>query len=154
MREILLSGKVVPSRAKRFMSNLGRSTDELGYLRVLLVREETRQAVLTLMADKGLDALVYATLDHQPSAIPPDVLTNPNALDGYPLGNNRYLAAGLGFPAMTVPAGLTTDNLPAGLEFMGRPFAEGTLLKLGYAYEQGTLRRRPPTSTPALPGEP
>jgi Asp-tRNA(Asn)/Glu-tRNA(Gln) amidotransferase A subunit family amidase len=153
LREILLSGKVVPSRANKLMGNLGRSTDELGYLQVLLVREETRQTVLTLMADKKLDALVYATFDHQPSAIAPDVLTNPNALDGYILGN-RPLAAGLGFPAMTVPAGFTSDNLPVGLEFMGRPFAEGTLLKLGFAYEQGTLKRKPPTSTPTLPGEP
>ena len=70
------------------------------------------------------------------------------------MGNNRYLAAGLGFPAMTVPAGFTSDNLPVGLEFMGRPFAEGTLLQLGYAYELGTLKRKPPTTTPALPGEP
>jgi len=35
-----------------------------------------------------------------------------------------------------------------------RPFAEGTLFKLGYAYEQGTRHRKPPDSTPPLPGEP
>jgi Asp-tRNA(Asn)/Glu-tRNA(Gln) amidotransferase A subunit family amidase len=55
---------------------------------------------------------------------------------------------------MTVPAGFTTVALPVGLEFMARPFAEGTLFKLGYAYEQGTLHRKPPLTTPALPGEP
>jgi Asp-tRNA(Asn)/Glu-tRNA(Gln) amidotransferase A subunit family amidase len=109
------------------MRNVGRSTDDLGYLQVLLVREETRQAVLTLMADKRLAALVYATFDYQPSAIAADVLTNPNTKEGYNLGNNRYLAAGLGFPAMTVPAGFTTDTLPVGVEFMGRPFSERDL---------------------------
>jgi Asp-tRNA(Asn)/Glu-tRNA(Gln) amidotransferase A subunit family amidase len=55
---------------------------------------------------------------------------------------------------MTVPAGFTADGLPVGLEFLGRPFSEGTLLKLGYSFEQGTRRRKPPSATPALPGEP
>ena len=33
---------------------------------------------------------------------------------------------------------------------MGREFDEGLLLKLAYAYEQGTHHRRPPATTPAL----
>jgi amidase len=40
------------------------------------------------------------------------------------------------------------------MEFMARPFAEGTLFRLGYAYEQGTHHRVPPASTPRLQGEP
>ncbi len=154
LREILLSGKVVPARAAGLMKTVGKSTDEVGYLRVLQAREETRQIVLKLMADNKLDALVYATFDHQPALIAPDVLTNPAALDRYATGNNRYLAPALGFPAMTVPAGFTTDALPVGLEFLARPFAEGTLFKLGYAYEQATVNRKPPRTTPPLAGEP
>ena len=69
-------------------------------------------------------------------------------------GNNRRLSPILGFPAMTVPAGFTTDGLPVGIEFMGRPYAEATLFKFGYAYEQKTHHRKPPASTPALRGEP
>ena len=78
----------------------------------------------------------------------------PNPKDGYGLGKNYFLSPALGFPAMTVPAGFTSDILPVGIEFMGRPFAEGTLFKLTYAYEQGTHNRKPPTTTPPLPGEP
>ena len=37
-----------------------------------------------------------------------------------------------------------------GLELLGRPFAEAALLELGFAYEQATGRREPPTTTPAL----
>jgi len=55
---------------------------------------------------------------------------------------------------MTVPAGFTTDALPVGLEFLARPFAEGMLFKLAYAYEQGTFNRKPPPTAPALAGEP
>src|SRR5262249_43860333 len=138
LREILLSGRVVPWRASSLMNYLGKSTDEAGYLEVLQAREETRQIVLKLMGDSKLDALVYATFDHQPTAIAADVLTNPKTEDKYSLGNNRWLSPALGFPAMTVPAGFTTDRLPVGIEFLARPFAEGTLFKLAYAYEQGT----------------
>src|SRR6202790_492255 len=66
LREILLSGTVVPSRAKTLVNSVGRSTDDAGYLQILLLQEQTRQAILALMADKKLDALVYATFDHQP----------------------------------------------------------------------------------------
>jgi amidase len=105
------------------------------------------------MADHKLDALVYATFDHQPVFIAPDVMTRP-VRDDDRRGNNRFLSPALGFPAMTVPAGFTTDGVPVGIEFMARPFAEATLFKLGYAYEQGTHHRKPPPSTPALRDEP
>lgn len=154
LREILLSGKVLPKRARELMGNVGRSTNDLGYLQGLQAREELRLTWLKLMADHRLDAVVYATFDHQPTPIPPDVLTNPDAKDAYGRGSNRSLSPNLGFPAMTVPAGFTTDDLPVGIEFMARPFAEGTLFKLAYAYEQGTLNRKPPATTPAFREEP
>ncbi len=153
LREILLTGKVVPSRARVLMNSVGKSTDDAGYVQVQRIAENTRQLVLTLMADHKLDALVYATFDHQPVLISPEVMTKP-VIDEDRLGNNRYLSSILGFPAMTVPAGFTTDGLPVGIEFMARPFAEVMLFRLGYAYEQGTHHRRLPASTPALRGEP
>ena len=137
------------------MSNVvGKSTDELGYLHVLLAKEALKRSVLTVMADNELDAFVYATFDHQPSEIADDVLTNPQTKDAYALGNNRYLSPLIAFPAVTVPAGFTTDALPVGLEFLGRPFTEGLLLALAYAHEQGTDHRKPPATTPPLPGQP
>jgi amidase len=153
LREILLSGKVVPSRVRVLMNSVGKSTEDSGYLQILLANEETRQTVLGLMASQRLDALVYATFDHQPVEIGPGDMTNP-LLDTTGIGNNRRLSPILGFPAMTVPAGFTSDGLPVGLEFLARPFAEGTLFKFGYAYEQATHRRKPPPMSPPLRGEP
>ena len=80
------------------------------------------------------------------------MLTNPDTEDAYARGNNRYLSPAVGFPALTVPAGLTDDGLPIGLELLAGPFAEAALLRLAYAYEQGTHRREPPVTTPALTG--
>jgi len=152
LSEILLSGKVVPSRAHALMNVIGHSTDEPGYLQLLLIKDELRLAVLTAMADQRLDVLVYATFDHPPVRIPPDVMTR-TVIDSTGPGNNRRLSPVIGFPAMTVPAGFTADGLPVGLEFMGRAFAEPTLFRLAYAYEQGTHHRTPPPTTPALRGE-
>jgi Asp-tRNA(Asn)/Glu-tRNA(Gln) amidotransferase A subunit family amidase len=41
-----------------------------------------------------------------------------------------------GFPAISVPCGLTEGGLPIGLQLIGRPFAESTILQLAYAHEQ------------------
>ena len=49
-------------------------------------------------------------------------------------------------PAISVPGGFTTDNLPIGLQLGARPFAEGLLLQVAHAYEQATpwhTRRAP-----------
>jgi amidase len=69
------------------------------------------------------------------------------------------MASSTGLPAITVPGGFSspTDSapigVPIGVEFLGRPFSEAQLFKLAYAFEQGTLFRRCPASTPALPAE-
>jgi Asp-tRNA(Asn)/Glu-tRNA(Gln) amidotransferase A subunit family amidase len=46
--------------------------------------------------------------------------------------------------------GSTYGNLPAGLQILGPPYAEGLLIELAYAYEQATRHRRPPDEFPAL----
>jgi aspartyl-tRNA(Asn)/glutamyl-tRNA(Gln) amidotransferase subunit A len=42
-----------------------------------------------------------------------------------------------GLPGISIPAGFA-DNLPVGLQMIGRPFGEGTILQAAYAYEQST----------------
>lgn len=49
-----------------------------------------------------------------------------------------------GAPAISIPCGFTTDDLPVGLQLIGKHFDEESLLKAAYAYEQSTewhLRR-------------
>ena len=42
-----------------------------------------------------------------------------------------------GIPAISIPGALSAgENLPLGLQFLGKPFAEETLYKIAYAYEQ------------------
>ena len=49
-----------------------------------------------------------------------------------------------GYPALSVPAGWSADGLPVGIQIVGRPWEEGRILRIGYAYEQATNWRRPP----------
>lgn len=43
-----------------------------------------------------------------------------------------------GMPAISVPCGFSSENLPIGLQLIGRHFDEESLLKASYAYEQST----------------
>jgi aspartyl-tRNA(Asn)/glutamyl-tRNA(Gln) amidotransferase subunit A len=51
----------------------------------------------------------------------------------------------LGVPALSLPVGFTASGLPAGLQLVGRPFAEATLLAVAAAYQRATRwHERPP----------
>jgi aspartyl-tRNA(Asn)/glutamyl-tRNA(Gln) amidotransferase subunit A len=51
-----------------------------------------------------------------------------------------------GIPGISLPCGFTQAGLPIGLQLLGKPFDEETLLQLAFAYEQATdwhKRKRP-----------
>jgi amidase len=67
------------------------------------------------------------------------------------------LAAKAGFPSVHVPAGMisgvgsvSTPDYPFGVTFTGRAWDEPVLLRLAYAYEQGTKARSMPRSVPPI----
>jgi Asp-tRNA(Asn)/Glu-tRNA(Gln) amidotransferase A subunit family amidase len=106
-------------------------------------RAKLRAGVLKLLDDGRLDAVVYPTWSN-----PPRLIGDLNTPHG---DNNQLFSPSTGFPAITVPMGYTRgDRLPAGLQFLGRPWSEATLIRLAYAYEQATRHRRPPPGVPPL----
>jgi len=148
-----------------------------------------QQIVLACMAELKLDAIVAPT-----GLAPARKLLAPNEPSGNGIGNYGMftLIGAQGFPAITVPAGFTTQvydwvpdpsappapadapsgrsggggddegggrgarsapmmltgptpaKLPVGVDFIGRPFSEPTLLKIAAAYEQSTHHRMMP----------
>jgi amidase len=117
---------------------------DVEYRRRLERQHQLRAALLALMDRERLDALAYPTKS----------LTAPPIGEsdvGGPRDNPFSAAAGL--PAVVLPVGLHPDGLPIAIEFLGRPFAEDTLLQLAEAYERLRGPRPLPPTTPRLPGE-
>ena len=120
------------------------------YGEYLKAREELMFSVMKVMADHQLDAIVHKTVEHQPTLISEGV--GPPYYDMRGATHiNTFLVH---VPSISVPAGFTSEGLPVGITFLGRPFSDGTMIKLAYAYEQGTGHRRSPSTAPPLPGEP
>jgi amidase len=102
--------------------------------RRLAAREIHGQAVLRVMNDNRLDVVAY-----------PIVKRIAPLIGGNQLGSNEALSPQTGFPAITVGAGFTPAGFPVGIELLGRPFAEATLVAIGYSFEQATSHRKPPS---------
>jgi Asp-tRNA(Asn)/Glu-tRNA(Gln) amidotransferase A subunit family amidase len=111
-------------------------------------REELMVRFLKAMADHDLDAIIHKSVEHQATLIR-DAFQPPYVNIKGATSLNTFL---IYVPAISVPAGFTTDGMPVGITFTGRPFSDGLMLKLAYGYEQATRHRIPPASTPALPG--
>jgi Asp-tRNA(Asn)/Glu-tRNA(Gln) amidotransferase A subunit family amidase len=116
----------------------------------LKAREQLMINILKVMADHQLDAIVHKTVEHSPTLITEGVNPPFVTQKGVP-SFNTFLAYS---SVITVPSGFTTDNLPVGITFFGRPYSEPTLIKLAYGYEQATRHRIPPKTTPPLPTRP
>lgn len=61
---------------------------------------------------------------------------------------NAGHAAMAKYPCLTIPMGYMESGQPRNLTFIGRPWSEDQLLKMGYAYEQQTLYRKYPVAYP------
>jgi amidase len=139
-KAIVTSPLLIEPRRQALIYDAGRLPTEPAFGLQRRTQEALRTQVLKVMADNRLDAFVYATYDHAPARLPHATT-----------GNNRQLAPVLGYPALAVPGGFSSNGLPLGFEFLGLPFTEGTLFKAAYDFEQSTKVRRPPAVTPALP---
>ena len=90
------------------------------------VRARLRQTLIDLMERERLDALLYPTKSlGAPPVGTADTGTRDNAISSV-----------TGLPAIVVPSAVDRDGLPIGLEFLGRPFSEPTLIRVAMEYER------------------
>jgi Asp-tRNA(Asn)/Glu-tRNA(Gln) amidotransferase A subunit family amidase len=145
LEEIIESRKFHPSIHKRLVD---AQAVEGTYEEVCREAQETasrlRDAVSEAFEKHDVDAIVYPTWSN-----PPRLLGDLNTPHG---DNSQRPSPPTGFPAITVPMGFSYGRYPAGLQLMGKPWGEPTLIRLAYAYEQRTRHRRPPDATPPLEG--
>lgn len=100
-------------------------------------RKAYMEDVISAMDLANVDAIIYPTWTNPPAPL-------ETAHEDYKGDNSQLVAPATGLPAVTVPMGYTRGVLPAGLQILGRPYAEGVLIKFAFAFEQATKHRRPP----------
>lgn len=112
-----------------------------------LARYRTRQMFIDLIHDTmdkfDLDAIALPYRTY-----PPEPHPGPR-----PAESTTNLTSSMGLPAVVVPGGYTKENLPIGIQILGRQHSELTLLEIAHGYEQASKRRKTPEITPPLPGE-
>jgi len=143
--EIIASGRTHPTirpRLEYFQQVEDPPDQDEACLRSLPNRERLRSAVRTQLEAHQLDAMVYPTWSN-----PPRLIGDLNTPHG---DNSQDLAPGTGFPAITVPMGYVRGNLPVGLQLFGDAWSEPRLIALAYSYEQFTMHRKAPATTPPL----
>lgn len=111
------------------------------YLRAQKVRTLIKRDFETVYAD-GIDALLTpATPSAAFGIADQDMASDPVKMYLNDIFTVTVNMAGL--PGIAVPAGLTGDGLPLGLQLIGRPFDEETLFALGHVIEQAAGRFEP-----------
>jgi len=103
---------------------------------------ELREAVLNTMKKDDLDVFIYPTWSNPPRKI--GDMESPHG------DNSQKIPPHTGLPGFTVPMGYTNENLPVGLQIVGKLFDEPTMIKVAYAYEQATQHRKPPEKFPEI----
>jgi amidase len=102
-----------------------------------------KEGLIAALDANKLDAIIAPTLT---PSWPTDLMLGDHFIGAY---NGLSMAAVAGTPSITVPMG-DAHGLPLGLTFMARPYAEGELIALAYAFEQATKARKTPQFTPTL----
>lgn len=144
MEEILEKGLFHPFSEGNMRDAMKLEVGSPRYLEKMYNKIGTRTKVLKIMADLNLDAMIYP---HQQQLV--------CKIGANQQQRNGVLCSSTGFPSIAVPAGFAPDEnapigVPVGMEIIGRPWSEGTLIEIAYAFEQHSHFRRPPVSAPDL----
>ncbi|HIN35989.1 MAG TPA: amidase [Dehalococcoidia bacterium] len=122
-------------------------TPAQSYYKAQKFREMLRQELLELL--KEVDVVVLPTSPAAAPKIPdgPGIKSQEDAhsrMAGIRSFTGPFNLASV--PAISVPCGFTSDNMPISLQIVGRPFEDATVMKVAHAYEQATTwhTRRPP----------
>jgi aspartyl-tRNA(Asn)/glutamyl-tRNA(Gln) amidotransferase subunit A len=113
---------------KRMLGGKGISAAD--YIDELAVRKRIMSAYADFM--RGRDALLLPTL--------PIVASAHDVVDESTMPLAAFTRAGnyFGACALSLPAGFSSEGLPIGMQLMGAPFADATLVRLGRAFQRAT----------------
>ena len=105
------------------------------YINAQRFRSEFRERMLTEL--RGFDAFIM------PTTLVPAIKTEDTEEYLTILSRNCIPWSMIGFPTLSVPAGLTSGLLPVGAQLVSAPFDDGIILALASALESATKELRP-----------
>lgn len=118
--------------------------DSIEYWKCRNAQHEFQQQILNVFAENDLDAIVYPDVQVPP---PSESEIRDGKYETMTFATNTIIASQSLCSAISVPAGFTDDDLPVGIELLGKPYDEASLIQYGYALEQATNHRRSPETT-------
>ncbi|HXJ11757.1 MAG TPA: amidase [Candidatus Limnocylindrales bacterium] len=129
---------------------MGEKVSALEYLRALDLREKFIAGFHLALLEHEVDALVTPTTPIAAPLIGEETISiagKDHSTRALLLRLNRPANLG-GFPAISVPCGLTPSGLPAGLQFLAALNAESLLLDIASRFEQSHPLNAHPDLTP------
>ena len=116
----------------KYRFEFGSDISATAYIRAQRRRDQFVRETIKQM--NGIDALVGPTNVKPPfeigTMVPEMAISNMFTLGKTPLANI------LGFPSLSVACGFTSENLPVGLQLIGKPFTDQRVLQIGDCYEK------------------
>jgi aspartyl-tRNA(Asn)/glutamyl-tRNA(Gln) amidotransferase subunit A len=133
------------------MLEKGLEITAVEYIKAQTMRQNLKSAFLKSM--KGLDGLVVPTSGITAPLLDQKMVDiNGQSLEVYHVLSRLTTVFDVtGLPVLNVPVGLVDGKLPVGVQLVGRPFDEGSILNMAYIYEK--YHRIPQTMVPPLTKE-
>lgn len=143
LEEIIKSGKFHEGIRANLEQAMLHSIGTPDYNERLVLRGQVQTQLMKIFADHDLDAIVYP---HQQQLV--------CEVGGSQKERNGVLCSVTGFPSIVVPAGYSQSTrtapvgIPIGMEIIGRPWSEKTLLSIAGIYEKKAAVMELPPFTP------
>jgi len=118
--------------------NLGAAVMAVQYLKAQAVRRRVRENFFR--AFQKVDVIVTPQLPITAPKLNQGTVSWGKKSEAVPSALTRFTRVYnlVGIPSLSIPCGFSTAGLRIGLQIAGKPFAEGTVLKVGHAYESST----------------
>ncbi len=130
----------------RAMIERGRRYTAVDYVKAVRLRAEIRNSILKILDN-------YHAIISPTTPIPAvEIGRTETTIDGQTLDIYTALTSQTilhnitGLPAISIPAPLTSEGLPIGLQIAGRPYDETTILRISHQAMKKLGKNQPPTT--------
>ena len=137
----------------KVLLELGALIPAAAYARAQSVRRVVQQSTRRAFEENELDVLAAPATPFPAGHVDTTQTTwiDPTESPLWGFWRHAIVANLIGLPALSLPCGFDRAQLPVGMQLLGRPFGEATLLRVGHAYQMVTdwhMRHPPWLGTP------